>query len=154
MPSLFFSDLLVLAPVPKAPTLNDGFYEVLDKGEGTRFPSNDGQTLVLGKNLSKQFGKPAIRSRNNDNTRFGLTLKGAANLWDGPESLPLALVVDNVCLRLWGNSIPNADATRDLWFASEDLEPTRRMAKGVRCDVRYRTYPDGRLLAVWTPDTV
>jgi hypothetical protein len=152
MPSLFFSALLILAPIQKAPTLNDGFYEVLDKGEGTRFLCNDGQTLILGKSLGKQFGKASIRSHNNDNTRFGLTLKGAAKLWDGPESLPLALVVENVCLRLSGNSIPNADETRDLWFAIEGLEPARRVAKALKCDIEFRKDPGHRLRVTWTPD--
>ena len=152
MPSLYFSALLLLAPVPKTPTLNDGFYQVLDQGEGTRFPCNDGQTVVLGKNLGKQFGKPEIRSRNNDNTRFGLTLKGAAKLWDGPEPLPLALVVDNVGLSLSGNSIPNADETRDFFFAIEGLEPARRVAKALKCDIEFRKDPGHRLRAKWTPD--
>ena len=56
MQPLLFSALLVLAPAPKAPTLDDGFYEVLDKGEGIRFPSNDGRTLLLGKSLGKDVG--------------------------------------------------------------------------------------------------
>ena len=87
MTPLFFSALLLMAPAPKAPTLDDGFYEVVEKGDGTRFPCNDGRTLLLGKNLGKEFGTATIRSRNNDNTQFGVMLKGAAKLWDGPEPL-------------------------------------------------------------------
>src|SRR5262245_43563554 len=105
MPPLVFSALLLLAPIPKTPTLADGFYEVLEKGEGTRFPCNDGRTLMLGKNLGKQFGTATIHSRNNDNSEFGVTLRGAPKLWDGNEPLPMALVAGNVCLTLSGHSI-------------------------------------------------
>jgi hypothetical protein len=144
--------VLHLAPSPKPVTLPDGFYEVLDKGEGTHFPGNDGRTLLLGKNLGKEFGTAAIHSVNNGNTAFGLTLKGAARLWDGPEPLPLALVVDNVCLRLSGNSIPNDDGTRNLWFSISGEEPARKVAKVLKCKVELRSDPGHRLTVKWTPD--
>src|SRR6476660_7443819 len=127
MQPLLLSALLLLAPAPKAPTLDDGFYEVLDKGDGIRFPVNDGRTVILGKSLGKQLGTATIHSRNNDNTRFGLMLKGAEKLWDGPEPLPMVVVADNVCLQLSGNTIPNADDTRDLWFTIDGLESARRV---------------------------
>src|ERR1700687_1712283 len=113
---------LGLAPAPN-PTLPDGFYEILDEGAGTNFPCNDGRELILGKSLGKEFGAPAIRSRNNGNTDFGVFLKGAAQLWDAPEPLVMAIVVDNVCMRLSGHSIPNTDGTRDLWFTIAGEEP-------------------------------
>src|SRR5262245_8007341 len=152
MQPIFLSALLVLAPAPKAPTLDDGFYEILDKGDGVRFPANDGRTLLLGKNLGKQFGTATIRSRNNDNTQFGVTLKGAEKLWEGPEPLAMALVADNVCLRLSGNTIPNADDTRDLWFTIDGLESARRVAKALKCDVQLHKDPGHRLTVKWTPD--
>src|SRR5262245_22922953 len=152
MQPLFLSALLLLAPAPKTPTLDDGFYEVLFKGEGVLFPANDGRTLILARNLGKQFGTATIRSRNNENTRFGLMLKGAAKLWDGPEPLPMALVVDNVCLALSGNTIPNADDTRDLWFTIDGLASARRVAKALTCELQLRKDPGHRLAVKWTPD--
>jgi len=152
MQPLFLTALLVLAPAPKAPTLDDGFYEILDKGDGVRFPANDGRTLLLGKNLGKQFGTATVRSLHNDNTKFGVMLKGAAKLWDGPEPLPIAVVVDNVCMPLSGNTIPNADDTRDLWFTIDGLEAARRVAKALKCEVQLRKDPGHRLTVKWTPD--
>jgi hypothetical protein len=142
----------LLAPTPKPVTLPDGFYEVLDKGEGTHFTANDGRTLLLGKHLGTGFGTAAIRSRNNANTEFGLLLKGAAKLWDGPAPLPMALVVDNVCLRLSGNTIPNPDDTRDLWFVINGEEAAKRVAKGLKCTVEMRSRPGYRLAVKWTPE--
>jgi hypothetical protein len=151
MPSLSLLVFAFLAPAPQAPMLPDGFYEVLDKGNGTHFPCNDGRTLLLGKHLGKEFGTATVRSRNNANTEFGVFLKGAASLWDGPEPLPLALVADNVCVRLSGNTIPNQDGTRDLWFTVTGEEPARRLAKALKGEIHFRTNPGHRLAVKWTP---
>lgn len=40
--------------------MENGFYEILDKGEGTSFPCNDGRSELMGKRLAINFGKPAI----------------------------------------------------------------------------------------------
>jgi hypothetical protein len=142
---------LGLAPAPN-PTLPNGFYEILDKGAGTSFPCNDGRELILGKSLGKEFGAPTIRSRNNGNTDFGVFLKGAAKLWDGPEPLAMAIVVDNVCMRLSGHTIPNTDSTRDLWFTVAGEEPAGRVARALKCELQLRQDPGHRLTVKWTPD--
>jgi hypothetical protein len=149
---VLFSFMVLLAPAPKAPSLDDGFYEILDKGAGSHFPSNDGRDLLLGKRMGKKFGTAAIYSRNNDNKDFGLTLKGAEKMWDGPEPLPLALVVDNVCLRMSGNTIPNADDTRDLWFTIRGKESASKVAKALKCELKLREDPGHRLTVKWAPD--
>lgn len=151
MQPMFFSALLLLAPAPDGPRLEDGFYEVRDSGDGVRFPGNDGRTVLLGKRLGKKFGTPTIRSTNNDNALFGCTLKGAEKLWDGPETPALALVAGNVCLRLTGNSITNADDTRDLWFTIAGRERAERVAKALKCELRLRKDPGHRLRVKWTP---
>jgi hypothetical protein len=151
MPSIYWIVLVVLAPAPRGPSLADGFYEVLEKGDGVRFPSNDGRILILGRRLGNRFGTPTIRSRNNDNTEFGCTLQGADKLWDGPEAPPLVLVADNVCLRITGNSIPTPEGTRALWFTIAGRESTERVARALKCDVHLRKDPGHRLAVKWTP---
>jgi hypothetical protein len=151
MQPILFSALLVLAPAPDGPRLADGFYEVLESGDGVRFPGNDGRTLILGKCLGKKFGTPTIRSVNNDNTRFGCTLKGAEKLWDGPAAPALVLVAGRVCLTITGNSIPHPDETRDLWFTIIGRESAERVAKALHCAVQLRKDPGHRLKVKWTP---
>lgn len=149
---LFVVFALGLAPAPKSPSLEDGFYEILDKGQGTHFSSNDGQTVLLGKNLGKEFGTPSIHSLNNDNTQFGVFLKGAARLWDGPQPPALAVVIDNVCMRITGNSIPDPAGMRDLWLVVNGNEIARRVARVLKCSVELRSDPGHRLIVKWTPD--
>ncbi len=139
-------------PIPETPKLDDGFYEILRQGEGTRFPSTDGQNLLLGKSLGTQFGKATIRSRSQDNSAFSVTLKGAEKLWDGPEPLEMALVVNNVCMKLSGNSIPHADDTRDLYFTVMGETDARAAAKALKCDVELRKDPGHRLTVKWAPE--
>ncbi len=150
--TVYVAFALGLAPAPKAPRLDKGFYPILERGAGTVFPGNEGGTLLLGKNLGNELGKASIRSRNNDNTHFGVMLKGAAKLWDGPEPLALALVVDNVALKLSGNSIPNDDGTRDLWFTIAGEKPACRVAKALKCELELRKDPGHRLSVKWVPD--
>jgi hypothetical protein len=151
MPPLLLSALVILAPVREGPHLDDGFYEVLDKGDGVRFPANDGRTLILGKRMGQKFGTATVRSVNNANTQFGCTLKGAEKLWDGPEPPALALVAGNVCLRLSGNSVPHPDGTRDLWFTIAGRESADRVARALKCEVQLRKDPGHRLTVTWTP---
>ena len=149
---LFACILVGFAPAPKAPQVEDGFYEILDKGEGTKLLCNDGRSVLLGKQLSAEFGKPTISSRNNENTDFWVSLSHAAKLWDGPSPLEHVLVVDNVALRGSGNSIPHKDDTRDLYYHLRDEEAARKVEKRLKCDIAYRKDPGHRLTVKWAPD--
>lgn len=148
---LLASLLINLAPLPKNPNLPDGFHEVVEKGPGTRFELIDGTSELIGKRLVEVRGSATLKSLSNDNQKFGLTLKNAPSLWDGPEPLPYVLIIDNVGLRPSGYAIPNAEGNRDYYYRIEGAELAKRLAKKLNGEVIERKDPGHRLQLKWIP---
>jgi hypothetical protein len=55
-------------------------------------------------------------------------------------------------MMLSGNTIPNPDDTRDLWFTINGEESARKIAKALKCELQLRKDPGHRLTVKWMPE--
>ncbi len=133
--------------------LEDGIYLWVADGPGTRVTRNDGAEVVLIRRISGAFGKAAMWSVANDNSRFQLSLKNVGPLKKEVEGgAPLAVVVGGVCLPAYGQSDLHPDGTLDLSLTLQGEKAAEKVAARLKVTPELRKHPGHRLLVRWTPD--
>lgn len=143
--------LLCSAPC-LAGDLADGIYAQKTRGEGHAIKRNDGAEVILGKRLGQAFGKATIRSLANDNSRFVLELKNAGPFAHDPATPYIALVINGICLGVWGQSDPHFDGTSYLSSHIFGDEAAEKVARRLKTQPKRRTHPGHRFVASWSPE--
>jgi hypothetical protein len=131
--------------------LEDGIYIWVVDGPGQRVTRNDGAQVVLVRRVGDKFGKAALRSVANDNTRFQMDLREAGPL-KGIDGALLALVVDGICLPVYSQSDPNPDGTLNLGVQLYGEKVAERVAERLRIKPQLRKHPGHRFVVRWTPE--
>lgn len=130
--------------------LKNGIYACNTAGAGERVKRNDGAEVILGQRLGHAFGTATIRSVKNDNSLFVVHLKGAGPLAD--EAGYLAVVVEGICLGVWGRSDRNADGTVDLSCSIRGEKMAQKVATYLKAPLQLRKNPGHRFDVRWSPD--
>jgi hypothetical protein len=140
--------LSAFAPRPE----DSGVYVSQPAGKGPAITRTDGAEVALGRQLSRAFGKATMRSVANDNAEFHLQLKNAGPLPEGADQMPLALLIDGVCVGVWGHSDPHPDRTIDLTATVHGAEAARKVAAFLKVEPQRRTHPGHRFSVRWAPE--
>lgn len=142
-----------LAGAVRADDPLDGIYTVHEKGDGPKATRNDtGDTIVLGKRLTDNFGTAAIRSVSNDNTRFVMDLRGAGPFAKDAATGSKAAIIAGKCLMIYSNSDPEANGTMNLGTVLHGDEAMRAVAKVLNVEPKLRKHPGHKFLVTWAPD--
>jgi hypothetical protein len=127
----------------------DGIYP--SQAEGRLVRRNGGTDIILGPRVGKGLGKATIGSIRNDNSAFVLRLKGAGPVAAGAKP-PLAVVLDGVCVVVWGQSDRQADGTMDLSAHIYGERAARKVAARLKVPLQRRKAPGHRFRVRWSPD--
>jgi hypothetical protein len=147
-----FLIVMALAAAVRAGGLEDGIYFALDGGAGKRIKRNDGAEVVLGQRVGQAFGKVALRSVANDNSKFVLELKGAGPVGNFPAAGRLLVIIDGVIAGAWSQSDRHGDGTVDLSCNVHGQEAARKVAERLKIDMQVRKHPGHRFEVRWTPE--
>lgn len=135
--------------------LPDGVYlasRTQNDKEGVRVMRSDsGNTVVLDKRLAGNFGDASMGSIANDNTRFRINLKSAGPFPGGADQGQLALVIDNVCVMVWGHSELDATGHMDLSAGVANRADADKIAARLKVTPRLRSHPGYKIEAAFSP---
>jgi hypothetical protein len=128
-------------------------YHAVGETEGRRIQRNDGGgEAVLGQLLGRAFGKATLRSVANDNSRFVLDLKNAGPLAKEAGQTHMAVVIDGVCMPVYGHSDPHPDGTIDLSCMIHGESAARKVEGHLRIRALRRKHPGHRFEVRWSPE--
>lgn len=139
---------LLLAAGPESPS--DGIYGVVDNG-GRQILRNDGATILLGQRLGNNFGTASLRSVNNANSLFYLSLQNAGPVESSGDN-QFALVIGGQCLPVLSRSDRSDKGTYNLSASIHGVAAAQKVADRLKIDLPRRRHPGHRLEVRFTPD--
>jgi archaellum component FlaG (FlaF/FlaG flagellin family) len=143
---------LSFAAAVRADEPADGIYAAHPDGDGRRVRRNDGAFIVLGQPLGTGFGTARIESVTNDNSRFVLQMKNAGPVAAGLKPGHVAVVIDGICLGIWGQSDQHPDGTIDLSAGIDGEQAARKVAARLKVQPQVRKNPGHRFEVRWKPE--
>ena len=88
----------------------------------------------------------------NDNSVFELDFKNAGPLTAEANTSALAVVIDGICLGVWGHSDRRADSIMDLSCSLHGEASAQKVATHLKVKPQRRQHPGHRFLVRWSPE--
>jgi hypothetical protein len=148
-----FALFLVISACPSgAAEPENGIYAIKEKGDGLRVKRIDSGEVILGKRLSDRFGDAKMKSLNNENTAYALTLVGAGPIAEQRGIARLALMIEGHCIIAIDQSQVHADDTIDLRCQVIGKEASEKIARYLRIEPHRREHPGHRFQTRWSAE--
>lgn len=128
--------------------LADGFYSIVDEGEGVQVARSYGGNIWLGENLSGEFGEVSIWSIANDNSRWRVWLQRVPKF----DTIGrVAFYCDGVCEVVSSHSDPDDTHTMELIVDVYGQKLGEQLATRLDTELRERLHPGHQITCRWKP---